>query len=118
MKKLLLSMIALGVLTTATYLVSARCSGAKAASATPSPDFLAAALHNQEQACGSSLEVEYTGEWQNVGSPNPEDREVAKYTYFRTPAALRLDKVKEDGSRDFQSYDRESGEYRRLLAVG
>lgn len=117
MKRLMIGIVALGVLATATYFASARCSDAVALSTTPSADFLAAALRHQEQACGPSLEVEYTGEWQKVGSSAPEDRETAKYKYCRTPDALRVDKLKEDGGRDIQSYDRQSGEFRRLFAA-
>lgn len=118
MSKCLSAVVLLGALGTSAYLISAQSSRASATPTTPSADFLAAALRDQEQSCGESLQVVYTGEWRKVGSDALDDHEVATYTYSRTPEGLRVDKVKEDGSRDSQSFDRASGEYRRLLATG
>lgn len=115
-KKLLPTVLILGLLAIVAHLALAPHPSPKASRATPTAEFLAAALRKQEAACGRSLEVEYTGVWQRAGSRVPSDYEKAHYVYRRTPAALRLDKMSGKGVVDIASYDRESREYRRWLA--
>lgn len=110
MKKLLLfALFATGLLTSLIY-VTPRVFAVNS-STIPTAEFLAAALRNQELACGQSLEVRYTCETHKVGDGMPYD-DVRKFYYVRTPEALYADVEKQNGKKIVYSYDRGTQEYR------
>ncbi len=87
--------------------------------ASPSPEFLSAALADQERAAGASLELDYTWEWfsGSAGSGLSKGEERSGH-YVRTPDMF-LVQIREDTGRTVStSYDRQTGEFRRLEQIG
>lgn len=77
-------------------------------------EFIAAALADQESACGASLEVEYTGEWvKSVGNETAESSTYS-YRYVRTASFQRIEVRKQNGIEIVNSYGRSSDEFRIL----
>lgn len=99
------------------------CFGAVSAQAqdSPSPDFLAAALHQQEVASGSSLQAKYTVDALGPASVGNSHYEIS---YVRTPDALFMEEklgrlTSEDGQWSLREtvrcrYDRAKGSYVEL----
>lgn len=78
----------------------------------PTPAYLAAALRNQENACGPSLEVRYTHDLCKINSNEPHD--VRPVYYVRTPDVLYMEFERASGTIEKHCFDRASGERRSL----
>lgn len=81
----------------------------------PTAQFISDQLKAQEAKFGASLEVRYSEEFHQVGGGA---KGTSTWFYTRTPEMLRLGRTDEHGNKIVCSYDRVSGESRRMEASG
>lgn len=115
-KKIFLQIAVLALMASTACIIAS--SGLDGAAASPATDFMAAALRNQETACGASLEIRYRhiGHDVNEGKVAP----AVNIHYIRTPDALFVEQElpsnsPEAPSNPKESFDRKTGEYKLLL---
>ncbi len=93
----------------------------------PTPDFIAAAMKNQEIACGPSLEIKYTSQGETLANGETKSRPLRFVnSYIRTPDVIilevRTERAKEPTGWEWNYtnkywFSRSSGQARELVSV-